>query len=495
MNRGGAVLVLLLMAVCAVSAQDWRYDEESELHVNCALVASLKMEFGEEAILKFADDELYTVADLLDGTFAACAEMDGLRAAEASQSRVAAPENEREIIAVLQDHDIHVFEDADCNVMLKDRFESNLNLSLVGMRLANMSAELYLPGAMSPIDMPHLDQYIIRLSSFDLTVRNKWAVGDSFPLGVYMLDVHIDGETYRFQWRREDEDVNTVVLTCVGYSADFEYDGDGAWRLNDGDVVELADIGCTVNVSDRFEENLNLSLAGYRREETRVDIYLPGESEKIEMPNTSHEVVNVYGIETPIRNEWVEGGSFPLGLYRFDAHIGDSTYRFEWQREDDAVNTITVNCLELRAEGDFDVELSAVLTDGAFYDLGAGNCHVGTIDLEAEFFSTIVSGSDRDKMSLEVTYPRMSTPVQMQQVETFVSDEGAPIRIEWVDAPSFPTGAYLISVTLNERTVHFRWDRQDDAFRTIVLTCLPAASESTSAINKLAATDIPPYGG
>lgn len=259
-------------------------------------------------------------------------------------------------------------------------------------------------------------------------------------------------------------------------AAESETELDFVAVLGDREEFTLLDVGCSVRVADRFEADLYVSLAG-RREEIKVDVYLPGVSEKIEMPNVSHENVNVYGVETPIRNEWVEGDSFPLGLYRFDVHVSGSTYRFQWQRQDEAVNTIIVSCLDLRADGDFDVEVTAALSDGELYPLEDSGCHVGTIDLEAEFFSTVVSGTDRDNMIVEVTYPQMSSPIQMQYEESLVSDEGIPIRIEWVEAPNFPTGAYLISVTMNERTRHFRWDRQDDAFRTIVLTCLPAESE------------------
>lgn len=244
--------------------------------------------------------------------------------------------------------------------------------------------------------------------------------------------------------------------------------------LEDGDEFTLADVGCSVRLADRFDANLNVSVAGTRREETAVDVYLPGESEKTELPNTDHEVVNVYGIETPIRNEWVERERFPLGPYRIDVHIREATYHFKWLREDEAVNTIIVNCLDLKADGEFEVDVSVELADGEFYHLEDSDCHVGTIDLEAEFFSTIVAGADRDNMFVEVTYPQMSTPVQMQYEESFISDEGIPTRIKWVEAPNFPTGAYLVSVTLGERTRHFRWNRRDDAFRTVVLTCLPA---------------------
>ncbi|MCY3779223.1 MAG: hypothetical protein OXG78_02850 [Chloroflexi bacterium] len=343
MKRLFLALLMALISTMAVWAQDWRYDEENELYFNCALIAGLKADFGEEDILKFADDDRMTVAEFFDWSFETCAEMDGDDAAGESDDAASEPE----VIAVLADQE----------------------------------------------------------------------------------------------------------------------------------EFTLFDDGCSVRVADRFEEDLYVSLAGSRRGETSVDVYLPGESEKIDMPNVGHEEVNVYGIETPIRNEWVEGDSFPLGLYRFDVHIGDSTYRFEWQRADEAVNTIIVSCLDLKADSDFEVEVTAELADGELFPLEESGCHVGTIDLEAEFFSTVVSGTDRDSMSVEVTYPQMSTPVQMQHVESFVTDEGIPMRIEWVEAPNFPTGAYLISVTINERTRHFRWDRQDDAFRTIVLTCDPVESE------------------
>lgn len=342
MNRLIIMLLMAMFSSMVVWAQDWQYDEENELYFNCELIASLKADFGELSILKFADDDHMTVAEFFDWSFEVCAEMDTVAAAQA----------------------------------------------------------------------------------------------------------YDDGEA---------EDQVIAVLA-------------------DGEEFSLIDVGCSVRLADRFEENLNVSLAGHRWEETSVDVYLPGESDKIEMPNVNHEDINVYGVETPIRNEWVEGDSFPLGLYRFDAHIGNSTYRFAWQREDEAVNTIIVSCLELKADGDFDLELTAELADGELYPMEDSGCHVGTIDLEAEFFSTVVSGPDSDSMSIAVTYPQMSTPVQMQQVESFVADDGRPMRIEWVEAPNFPTGAYLISVTMNEATLHFRWDRQDDAFRTIVLSCGPVGS-------------------
>ena len=337
MHRLILIVLLALYSGAIIGAQDWQYDDEHELYFNCALIARLNAEFGEQTIIRVAEDDQMTLEAFFETFMTNCADL---------VPSAAEVEGELEIAAVLED----------------------------------------------------------------------------------------------------------------------------------GDEFTLADVGCSVRVADRFDAHLYVSVAGARREETSVDVYLPGEIEAIDMPNVSDELVKVYGIETPIRNEWVEGDNFPPGLYRFDVHISGATYRFEWLREDEAVNTIIVSCLDLKPDGEFDVDIGAELADGEFYQLQGSDCYVGTIDKKAEFFSAIVAGPDRDTMFIEVTYPQMSTPVQMQYEESFISDDGIPTRIEWVEAPNFPTGAYLLSVTMDERTWHFRWDRRDDAFRTVVLTCLPAES-------------------
>ena len=70
------LILLTGLISTAVWAQNWRYDEENELYFNCELIASLKADFGEEDILKFADDDLMTLTDFFDWSFSTCAEMD-----------------------------------------------------------------------------------------------------------------------------------------------------------------------------------------------------------------------------------------------------------------------------------------------------------------------------------------------------------------------------------------------------------------------------------
>lgn len=281
-----------------------------------------------------------------------------------------------------------------------------------------------------------------------------------------------------------DEEDRVIILGGTSESDESDEDAAGSAAEPDDDAVDvvlledheehtLYEVGCSVRVADRFEEGLHVSVAGRRRDSTSVDVRLPGESEPIEMPDVYEEDASIYGILVTIRNESAEGANYPLGRYRFEVHIDDASYLFEWQRKDESVNTIIVSCLELDTDGEIEAEVRAELSDGEFYALEESGCHLGTIDMEAEFFSVVVSGEDRDNIIVEVTYPQMQRPVEWQHVENFMSEEGRPMRIEWVKAPNYPTGSYSISLSMDKSTEYFRWVREDDAFRTIILTCLP----------------------
>ena len=122
--------------------------------------------------------------------------------------------------------------------------------------------------------------------------------------------------------------------------------------LRDHQTFTLFDLACSVNLTDRFEEDLTVVLAGDFLDYMSVDIYLPDESTAIDMPNIEVNEINVYGIRTPVRTQWAAGDSFPLGTYTIDVHVFDQTRRLQWLREDEAVNTIIFNCLDLEPAGE-----------------------------------------------------------------------------------------------------------------------------------------------
>ena len=264
-----------------------------------------------------------------------------------------------------------------------------------------------------------------------------------------------------------------------------EVDGDIIAVLEDNEIYSIDEADCSVTLQDRFEEDLNVSLAGMQQDSMSVDVYLPGESVAIDMPYEHEYEVEAYGVTVPVRTVWAEQDSFPLGRYRFDLYLQDSIYRFEWLREDQAVNTIVVMCIDFEPGGESDPEpageiegdLSATLEDGQFFELEDTSCFIVTTDMESDFLSVVVSGEESEDTKVELTYPGLSNPIEMEHFETLVSEDGLPYRIEWVTAEAYPTGAYNIKVTAPERSYHFQWNRENDAYRTIVYGCLPPEAE------------------
>ena len=55
---------------------------------------------------------------------------------------------------------------------------------------------------------------------------------------------------------------------------------------------------------------------------------------------------------TKYRAEWIVGDSFPLGEYAIVMHVGGSSYRVVWEREDEAYNLVFVHCEDIEEAGE-----------------------------------------------------------------------------------------------------------------------------------------------
>ena len=215
MNKLFAALMIVSLAASAAAAQDWAYDEDNEVYQNCDLIDALKEEHGEAAIMKFADGDSMNLAFFLDRVFGACVAWNRGDASDSFDDTPAEPETERELSAVLEDHEVYSIDDADCSVMAKDRFDEDLNVSIAGAIQENIRVAVYLPGTKQALDMPNVNTREAEFLGVIVPTRVEWAVGRNFPLGRYTFDVHINSDAYRFQWLRRDSAVNTIVVTCV----------------------------------------------------------------------------------------------------------------------------------------------------------------------------------------------------------------------------------------------------------------------------------------
>ena len=150
--------------------------------------------------------------------------------------------------------------------------------------------------------------------------------------------------------------------------------------LDDHEFYSIDEADCSVTVKDRFDEDLNVSLAGAQQDSMSVDVYLPGASEPLDMPHVNNYEIEVYGMALPVRTEWAVGSNFPLGRYTFDVHIADASYRFQWLRREAAVNTMVVTCVDLAQVEDDTDAVMAELQDGEVYQFLDADCVLETSD-------------------------------------------------------------------------------------------------------------------
>lgn len=492
MRKASLALLALLVLAAPLLAQDWRKDPASANSYNCDLVETLAEEYGSKNILQLDDGDVTTLSEFLFNLFPECPRFDGAPASEpeAAQGRLAEliESEELESIRALVENIELEWGDPACGIMIDDFNETDFNVLTGGHGLDGIQVDVYFPGENQAVEM---DVVQTDITQSGVPFRQEWLEGDEFPLGDYLFEVHIDGETFHFIWRRADQAMNTFSLVCPDRQPADASAALGAAApdiavtavLNDHDVYSIADDICTLIVSDHYEADLNVLQIGWAIDNTSVMVYLPGESAAIPMPRSQADEIEAYGDKVPILITWAERDSFPLGRYSFDVRVLEETYRFEWLREDSAVNTVVVSCSGPEPEVEPDTQpdaepdaqpddgVTARLTDGEFLDLEEAGCFIATSNLDSPFFGFAVAGSDHEAIELTVTYPGATSPMRMDNRETLTGEDGFPYRVEWVDEDAYPTGLYTIAVTTPDADYLFEWDRQDDAYRTIFFSC------------------------
>ena len=244
----------------------------------------------------------------------------------------AAATSAAEIDAVLESDSIHNL-DADCFVLITDRFEADFNVTVSGRGIEEMSVDVYLPGESEPVAVRDFDEDVMDTG---IPMRISWLEGDQFPLGVYTIDMRIGEAGYRFEWDRQDEKDYTIVLGCTRVQ-DFEEE---SGRLQDGDRYFSEDTGCLLWV-DTFDDDMNVVVAASDPEAIEVDLYFPDDSHPKVMDDVDRDE---FEDGTKYRAEWILGDSFPLGEYAIVLHVDGSSNRFIWEREDEAYNLVFVHC-------------------------------------------------------------------------------------------------------------------------------------------------------
>ncbi len=488
MNRLMAVLAVLLTIVCAVSAQDWRSDDDNDMQFNCEVVSALKDKAGAKSLIRTEEGEQQSLAGFLDYIFPACTRQDSLRLAELIDSE------EEEWVVVLYDKVSHEWGEPECSILIDDFYDEHFTFIIGGYRLDGLALDVYLPGELEAVEMDHVVEDIVR----EVPVRYEILGGDQFPLGKYVFDVHVDDDIYHFLWNRTDNAMNTVSLSCLGRQEEGEggerRDGDGddsamvvsdaetsapsasesAGIDNESEIIELVDSaphqleeeGCLITLDSNYEENFNVTVIGRDQDGLSVDVYLPDEREPLVMDG-SHDFETEIGATFPARIEWAEGDSFPLGVYRFDVHIENNTFHFQWEREDEAFRSFTLACF---GAGSFIPELKVLGDDENTY-IPDTDCLIWTEAWDVDF-NILIVGENQDEMTVEITFPGEEEPEDMDGVSSNNLENGTPYRVEWIEGSVFPLGLFNIDVTIEGQLYQYQWQREDQEVNTFGVECI-----------------------
>ncbi len=486
MKKIGFALALLLLLAGSASAQDWQEDAENNTRYDCDLARAMIAAYGDQDLLQLDSGSTVTLEAFLNAQFPRC-----LESLSAETDADAGPEEAMPLATTLQTGEMIAFRDY-CTLLVTHDDEAEQNRVFIGGGDHELiSVDLYLPDADEALAVEATA--IEDLMGLPLRIET---FGDTeFPPGLYTFDVHVEDDSYRFQWLRDDLENAAWMVSCVGQdgpvilpqiremmaaeSAEAEAaDPPGAepeaTRAVDGvleyDDVHLLDADCFVLVTGRFDADANVTITGSGQDEMSVDVYPPGASEPLAVLGIDHDVLES---DIPLRIEWLEDDELPLGVYTFDAHIGDDSHRFEWNREEDSPFTFVLSCIRL---GDFEESLDFI-EDGGFVSIDDAGCGLWTDEFEQDL-NVIVSAPDPESIEVDLYFPRESHPEVMDGVQRDEFDDGTKYRAEWIIGDSFPLGGYTIIVHLDGRSHSIGWDRQDDAYNSIFIYCEGGEDES-----------------
>ena len=486
MKKPFALLMICLFAVSWASAQDWQADDELTARYNCDLVHALIEDYGDQNILQTAPNSFVSLSNFLDSLFPKCLERqidDDAAALAATQTETAINES-GDVLAVLEEGEMQVFREY-CTIMITDEPVRDISVYVASHYHESIAVDVYLPGEIEAAEVVHKSTETVQ----GLPIRLDHIKAEQYPNGRYTFDVRVNEDTFRFQWQRNDPDDATLMLSCPGEdptilsqieaellqdideaAADSEpataadAPGEGeVFAVLEIDSLQVLNADCTVWITDQFDTGFNVTITGNGQDSMFVDVYLPGESQPAAVRDVLEDKLE---LDIPMRIEWIEGNQFPLGVYIFDAQVGEESYRFEWTRQDENDYTFVLNCLRVQ---DFEGAL-ARLEDGDSYKFEDIGCEIFTDDWDADL-NIVVTARAPEAIVVDVVFPGDSHPKATDGVQRDEFDDGTKYRLEWIKGESFPLGTYTIVVHVDGSSYLVAWDREDLTYNTIFVHC------------------------
>lgn len=227
--------------------------------------------------------------------------------------------------------------------------DEDLNLLLSGERRAEVVARLYRPGARAPLT--YTSRLNRSLGDDDEPVIHQYYRADQdWPAGLYRLDLELDGRVSAFIWHMEAPKDQFLLILCerspsLSATTAPPVRAAGPVRVLETEVIYRDDhSGCDILVeAEGLDGDLNLVLAGDRREAVVARVFLPGMDTPLDW--TGQHPESYVDTGEPILFQYYRiAAPWPDGLYQLEIELDGVMTRVSWRLERSRDQVIIVDC-------------------------------------------------------------------------------------------------------------------------------------------------------
>lgn len=230
-----------------------------------------------------------------------------------------------------------------------------------GDRQKDVKARIYRPGEDFPLRVHE------RFSVDVISNIQHYSLNTVWPDGLYRLEIELDGEILRLDWRKEHAAPLQILVICDSQQSHFSEKHlasltprptvtprpapSGALYptpvaeafIQTGRKYVDSKTGCGIAVEVvSVEQGLEFLLSGDRQAEVVVNVYQPNESYPLQVQGRFGGTFNA---GEPYQVQYYSTGiRWPLELYRFEISLDGETSYFDWHMEQDGYHAVLVHC-------------------------------------------------------------------------------------------------------------------------------------------------------
>ncbi|MCY3719245.1 MAG: hypothetical protein OXG07_06770, partial [Anaerolineaceae bacterium] len=218
--------------------------------------------------------------------------------------------------------------------------------------------------------------------------------------------------------------------------------------------------GCEIEVTSKRQLfDLNILLAGNKRDEIKVEIFRPGEGNPLQESGRSESQFSETDI--PYTLLYFHELNVDEGVFRLKTDLEGHTRVVGWHQDREDVHTILVFCDDDSSAQHSSATPPPELTEELYLDERTG-CEVGVAEKDTnEHLVLVLMGDEREQVLAKVIRPGENAPTDWSDRQADVLEQIVEqphvLQIYHLD-PTWPNGSHFLELELGGRTNRFSWD-------------------------------------